>query len=82
MHTHDRTDVPGQVSSACGHCQVFYGVESVCVDHKISVVFIHSWGLASIPVVEEFRKCLSLDIIDLVHVKPRAVTWEYYGVCL
>ena len=82
MDTHNRTDVSSQVSSTCGDCQVFYRVEPICINHEIPVIFIYSWGFASISVVEELRECLSFDIVDLVHVEPRAVTWENYGVCL
>lgn len=34
---HYGTHITGQVSSASGTCQILCGVESVCVQHKVSV---------------------------------------------
>ena len=73
MNPHNRTDISSQISPASSDREVFYRIETVRVDLKVSVVFVYSWGFASISVVEDLWEGLSFDIVDLVHVKPGAV---------
>jgi hypothetical protein len=73
VHAHDSTYIASQVPSACGYCEVLCRVQSVCVDHEITVVLVDSGCLAAVAVVEELRKCLLLDVVNSRHVEPRAV---------
>jgi len=82
MDAHNSAYISRQISPACRNCKIFDRIQTVCVDHEVSIVLIYCWCLASIPVVEEFREGLALNIIDLVHIKPSAVTWQDDGMCL
>lgn len=82
VDTHDGADITGEVATASGDGQVFDGVQSICVDHEITVVLVDGGGLASIPAVEELCESLSLDGVDGVHVKPRGVAGEDDGMGL
>lgn len=82
VHPHNRADISSQISPAGSDRQIFYRVETVCIDHKVSIIFVYSWGLASISVIEELREGFSFDAVDLVHVEPGAITREDDRVCL
>lgn len=82
MDTHDGANIASQVSSCCSHCQILARVESVCVDHEISIVFVDMWRFAPVAIVEEFWQSLALDIVDGVHVEPGAVAGQNDRVCL
>lgn len=73
MNTHDGTDITSQVPSAGCDCQVLNGVETICVDHKVTVVLVDSWRFASVSVVEEFSHGLAFDFVNSVHIEPSAV---------
>jgi hypothetical protein len=75
MNSHDCADISCQVPSACGHRQVLHWVQTVCVDHEVSVILVYGWCLASISVVEELWESLSFNGVDLVHIEPSTVTW-------
>lgn len=53
VHAHDRTNIAGQVPPTRGYSQVFDGVQSVRIDHEITIVLVHGGGFAAIPAVEE-----------------------------
>lgn len=76
MYTHDSTNVTSQVPPTRRNCEVFYWVETVGIDHEITIVFIDSRGLASISAVEELREGLLLDNVDVVHVEPCGIARE------
>lgn len=76
MHAHDGAHVSSQIPSACGDCEVFGRVETICVDHKVTVITVDGWGLAAIATVEELGKGLALTVIDVAHVKPGCVAWN------
>lgn len=82
VDTHNRADISSEVSATSSDCEVFNGVQSVCVDHKISVVFISSRRLAAITAVEELCERLLLDRVDNVHVEPAGVAGEDNGMGL
>ena len=82
VHTHNRADISCQISPASSDRQIFYWIQTICVDHEISVVLVNSGRLASIPVVEEFWESFPFDSVDFVHVEPCAVAWENDRMCL
>lgn len=55
MNSHDRANITSKISSARSDGKIFYRIQSVCVDHEISIVLVHGWCLAAITVIEEFR---------------------------
>lgn len=73
VHAHDSTHISSQVPSACSHCEVLCRVQSVCVDHEITVVLVDRRSLAPVAVVEELGKCLLLNVVNSRHVEPCAV---------
>ena len=74
MDSHDSANIASQISPACGHCEVFYGIQAVCVDHEVSVVLVDGWCLASIPTIEELGKRFLLEEMYCVHIEPGGVT--------
>jgi hypothetical protein len=74
VDTHDGTDITSQISSAGCDCQVLDGVETICVDHKVTIVLVDSWRFASVSVVEEFGHGLAFDFVNGVHIEPSTVT--------
>jgi len=82
MYAHDGAYIASQVSSASRDSQVLGRVESICVDHEIAVILVHVGCLAPIPTVEELGQGFPLDVVNVVHVEPGAVTGQDDGVCL
>ena len=82
MHSHDSANVTRKVSSAGSDGEILDWVQSIAVDHEISVVFVYCWCLASIPRIEEFWQRLLLDVVYRVHIKPSAIAGQDNGVCL
>lgn len=82
MYTHDSADITSEISPTSRNSQIFDRVEAIGINHEVPVVLVNSWSFASIPVVEKFWECLSFDVVDLVHIKPSAVTWKDDRVCL
>lgn len=75
MNSHDGANISRKISSACCHGKIFHWIQAIGVDHEVSVVFVDSWCLAAITVVEEFRQRLFLKVVDLMHVEPGTVAW-------
>ena len=73
MDSHDGADISGQITSASSDCQILLGVESIRIDHEVSVVLVYSRRLASIAAVEELGQGFLFDVRNLVHIKPGAV---------
>ncbi len=82
MDTHDSAHVPSKVTAASCDSKVLDWVQSVGVDHEISIILIDSGRLAAVPSVEELCQSLLLNRMDSVHIEPRRITWEDNGVCL
>ena len=82
MHPHYSTDISSKISSTSGHSEIFRGIQTVCVNHEVTVVFINGRSLASIAAIEEFGKGPFLGFVDSVHVKPSAVAWKNDGMSL
>jgi hypothetical protein len=82
VNAHNSTHISSKVAPARSYGEVLDGVEPVSVDHKVTVVLVDMGRLASVPVVEKLGEGFALDVVDRVHVKPSAVTWQDYGVSL
>lgn len=82
MDAHDRADISSKVATAGRNRKVLDGVESIGVDHKISVVLVDGGGLAAVPAIEEFGQGLLLYRVDDVHIKPGGIAGENNGMCL
>ena len=73
MDSHNGTDVASKISPASSDSEVFRWIEAVSVYHKIAVIFIDRWCLASVSAVEEFWKASLLSIVDDMHIEPSAI---------
>lgn len=82
MNAHDCADISGKVATAGRDRKVLDGVESIGVDHEISVVLVDGGGLAAVPAIEEFGQRLLLYRVDDVHIKPGGIAGENNGMCL
>ena len=82
MNSHNRTDISCQIPTAGGDSKILDRIQTIGVDHEISVVFINSGGLASIPAIKELCEGLLLNWMNGVHVEPRGITREDDGMCL
>ena len=82
MDTENSTNVTSQISSTGGESQVFFGLQSITINHEISPIFVHSRSLAPIPSIKELRERLALDGMDFCHIEPRAVGWNNNGMSL
>lgn len=82
MHSHDCADIAGQITPAGSDGQILYGIQSVRVDHKVSVVLVDGGRLAPVAIVEEFRERLALNAVDRIHVEPSAVAGQHNRVRL
>lgn len=54
VNSHNCANITRQISPAGSNGKIFHWVQPVGIDHKISVVLVHSWCLAAIAVIEEF----------------------------
>lgn len=61
VHPHDSTNISGKITATGCNGKILDGVQSVGVDHEISVVLVDGGSLATIPCIEEFRQGLLLD---------------------
>ena len=75
VDSHDGTNIASKISSARSDCKIFHRVQSVGIDHEVSIIFVHGLRLAAITVVEKFRQGLLLQVVYLMHVKPSTVAW-------
>ena len=41
VHTHDSTDISSKISTTCCKCQVFARPESVCINHKVTIILVN-----------------------------------------
>lgn len=64
VHTHNGAHIASQIPSASGDCEVLCRVQSVSVDHEITVVLVDRRCLATVAVVEEFGKRLLLNVVN------------------
>ena len=55
MHPHDPADIPRQIPPTSRHSEIFSWIQSIRVDHEISVILVYRRRLAAIPTREEFR---------------------------
>jgi hypothetical protein len=82
MYAHDCANISSKISAASSEGKILARIETVGIDHEVAIVLVNGWSLASVPVVEELWQSLALNVVDRVHIKPSAVTWEDNGVCL
>ena len=82
MNAHDGANITCQVTTTSSHSQIFDGVQSVGVDHEISVVLVSSGSLAAITAIEEFCEGLLFDRINGVHIEPSSIAGENNGMGL
>lgn len=82
VHTHDRANIASKVTSTGCDGKIFHRVEPVGINHEVTIIFIDSWSLASVAVVEELGQRLALNVVNRVHVEPGAITWQHDGVRL
>lgn len=76
MHAHDRADIASQIAAACCDGKVLVGVQSVCVDHEVTVIAVHGGSLAAVASVEELGESLALAMIDVAHIEPGCIAWN------
>lgn len=82
MNTHYSTNITRQIPAAGGDRQILDRVQSVGVDHEVSVIFVDCRSLASVTTVEELCHCFLFQGVDRMHIEPRCVTGENDGMCL
>ena len=70
MHSHDRPDISRQVPPTRRHGQVFGRVESIGVDHEISIVLVDLGRLAPVLAAEEFGQGFTLKGVHGTQVEP------------
>ena len=82
MNTHNSTDITRKVATASSNSQILDGVQSIGIDHEVSVIFVCSRRLAAVTAIEELSESLPLNWVDGVHIKPCRIAGEDNGVCL
>lgn len=82
MDAHDGADIASKIAAASCDGEVLDRIETISVNHKISIILINSRRLATVSVVEELGERLPLNVVDLVHVEPSAITREHNGMSL
>ena len=76
MAPHDGANISSKISSTSCWRQILCWVESIRVDHKVSVGEINLWSLATIFVVEKLRQMSLFNAVNAVIIKPSWVTWN------
>ena len=76
MNTHNSAHITGKVATASSDGQVLNGVQSISVDHEVSVIFVGSGCLATVAAIEELGESFLLNGVDSVHVEPCGVAGE------
>lgn len=74
VNSHNSTDVPGKIPPTCRYREILCRVQTVCVDHEVTIVFVDCWSFAPVPTVKELWQSLSLKLVDVVHVEPCTIT--------
>ena len=82
MNAHDGADISRKVATAGCNRKILDGVQSVGVDHEISVVLVDGGSLAAVSAIEEFGQSFLLYRVDDVHIKPGGIAGEDNGMCL
>ena len=74
VNSHNGTDVPGKIPPTCRYREILCRVQTVCVDHEVTIVLVDRWSFAPVSAVKELWQSLSLKLVDVVHVEPGAIT--------
>ena len=82
MDAHDGADISGKVATAGGNRKVLDGVESIGVNHEISIVLVDGGSLAAVSAIKELGQGFLLYRVDDVHIKPGGIAGENNGMCL
>lgn len=82
VYPHNSADISGEVTATSRDSEVFNRIQSVSVDHKISVILVNGGCLAAVPTIEELCQSLLLNGVHSVHIEPCGITWENNCMCL
>lgn len=70
MHPHDRTYISRQVPPTSGNGEIFCWIETVRVDHEISVILVNLRCFTSVLPAEEFWQRFPLERMNGTQVEP------------
>src|SRR5690349_3277380 len=76
MCSHNGANISSQIPSTSSACQILGWVQSISVDHEVTISQVNFWSFRFVLSIEKFWQCSFLDNMYRIVIKPRRIRWN------